>query len=189
MKSSLSQIGLRMASSRSLLSALVLGLAMTAPVAHRDALAQTNELVIPIAAGGAMDAALRAVGGELAKTWGEPVVPVNKPGAGMALGVRYLLGLSAESKSMLGGGLPAHRRAGRFGDPLLAARASLPALSRASLLPPREPALLHTRRRCRRARARAREPRRAPLDRRPDGRPCLLHAHAAAARRRVARGR
>ena len=96
---------------------LALGIALPLAVTPRESLAQTNELVIPIAAGGAMDAALRAVGGELARSWGEPVVPVNKPGAGMALGVRYLLGLNTDSKSILGGGLPM----GAFGGGVAAA--------------------------------------------------------------------
>lgn len=91
---------------RRLIGMLALGVAVPLVGVPRESLAQANELVIPIAAGGAMDAALRAVGGELARSWGEPVVPVNKPGAGMALGVRYLLGLNADNKSMLGGGLP-----------------------------------------------------------------------------------
>jgi len=68
--------------------------------------AQSTEMVIPIAAGGAMDAAVRAIGGELSKKWQEPVVPVNKPGAGMVLGVKYLLGLNPEGRSLLAGGLP-----------------------------------------------------------------------------------
>jgi tripartite-type tricarboxylate transporter receptor subunit TctC len=81
-------------------------LATALSLAPAGASAQTNELVIPIAAGGAMDAATRAVGIELSRKWQEPVVPVNKPGAGMALGVRYLLGLNPDGRSLLAGGLP-----------------------------------------------------------------------------------
>ncbi|MGE4239437.1 Bug family tripartite tricarboxylate transporter substrate binding protein [Ramlibacter sp.] len=64
------------------------------------------ELVIPIAAGGALDAATRAVGVELAAKWKEPVVPANKPGAGMVLGVKYTLEQPADGRTIMVGGLP-----------------------------------------------------------------------------------
>lgn len=64
------------------------------------------ELVIPIATGGALDAATRVVGVELASKWKESVLPVNKPGAGMVLGVKYTLEQPADGRTIMVAGLP-----------------------------------------------------------------------------------
>ncbi len=48
------------------------------------------DMVIPLAAGGAMDAAGRAVADEWGKRTQEPVVVLNKPGAGTLLGTRFV---------------------------------------------------------------------------------------------------
>lgn len=46
------------------------------------------EMVIPIAAGGSMDQMSRAIAEGLSTALGEPVVAVNKPGAGTVIGLR-----------------------------------------------------------------------------------------------------
>jgi tripartite-type tricarboxylate transporter receptor subunit TctC len=53
--------------------------------------AESINLVIPLAAGDATDTAARAIGDELSRELKVPVVPVNRPGAGGALGTRVLV--------------------------------------------------------------------------------------------------
>ena len=70
----------------SLLAALVLVLG-AAPRAHAQSYPSGPiTLVIPLAPGDASDVAGRAMAEELAKLLKVPVVPINRPGAGMAIG-------------------------------------------------------------------------------------------------------
>jgi tripartite-type tricarboxylate transporter receptor subunit TctC len=53
--------------------------------------AEPINLVIPLAAGDATDTAARAIGDELSRELKVPVIPVNRPGAGGALGTRIVV--------------------------------------------------------------------------------------------------
>ncbi|CAN5339625.1 tripartite tricarboxylate transporter substrate binding protein [soil metagenome] len=70
------------------------------------AMASSVELVLPIAPGGAMDVAGRSVALELSKRLEEPVIPLNKPGAGTILGTRYVAeNGSSDGRTLLLGGI------------------------------------------------------------------------------------
>ncbi|MCD0502505.1 tripartite tricarboxylate transporter substrate binding protein [Bordetella petrii] len=47
-------------------------------------------IVVPSAAGNVNDAVARLVGAELTQKWGQPVIVLNKPGAGTEIGTRYV---------------------------------------------------------------------------------------------------
>lgn len=53
------------------------------------------QMIIPIAAGGSMDQISRAIGEGLAAALGEPVVAINKPGAGTLIGLREVANSTA----------------------------------------------------------------------------------------------
>lgn len=65
-------------------------LAALALCAAFSAHAKPVELVIPLAPGGAMDVAGRSVADEMSKRIGEPIVVLNKSGAGTLLGTRFV---------------------------------------------------------------------------------------------------
>jgi tripartite-type tricarboxylate transporter receptor subunit TctC len=52
--------------------------------------AESLQLVMPIAVGGAMDTVGRALGEAVGQRLGEPVVPINKPGAGGRIGADFV---------------------------------------------------------------------------------------------------
>ncbi|MDP3135565.1 MAG: tripartite tricarboxylate transporter substrate binding protein [Burkholderiaceae bacterium] len=82
---------------------LALGLVLSTSAFAQKAI----EMILPIGAGGAMDTASRAIGEELAKKWGESVIPINKPGGGMVPAVRYVLDQGApDGRTLLAAGLP-----------------------------------------------------------------------------------
>ena len=64
------------------------------------------DMVIPLAAGGAMDAAGRAVADEWGRRMQAPVVVLNKPGAGTLLGTRFVAEQgSADGRTVLLGAM------------------------------------------------------------------------------------
>ena len=60
-------------------------------------------LVVPFPAGGTTDALARALGQELAKSLGQPVVVENKPGAGATLGADYVAKATPDGYMLLMG--------------------------------------------------------------------------------------
>lgn len=62
-----------------------------APAQVPDYPAKQIEYVVPYSAGGGVDLVARAAADYLSKEWGQPIVVVNKPGGGGAVGAEYAL--------------------------------------------------------------------------------------------------
>ncbi len=82
--------------------------ALTLSIASGSALAQAwpskpISLVVPFPAGGTTDVLARAVGQELSKSLGQPVVVESKPGAGATLGADYVAKSKADGYTLLMG--------------------------------------------------------------------------------------
>jgi len=60
-------------------------------------------IIVPFPAGGTTDVLARALGQELSKTLGQPVVVENKPGAGATLGADYVAKSKADGYTLLMG--------------------------------------------------------------------------------------
>ncbi|ALM83546.1 tripartite tricarboxylate transporter substrate binding protein [Bordetella sp. N] len=71
-----------------LTATLLLG---AAPLAHAAWPDHPIKLVVPFSAGGGVDQTARELAQRLGQRLGQPIVVENKPGAGGALGVRYLI--------------------------------------------------------------------------------------------------
>ncbi|MBU3647682.1 MAG: tripartite tricarboxylate transporter substrate binding protein [Limnohabitans sp.] len=65
--------------------------------------AKPISLVVPFPAGGTTDVLARAVGQELSKSLGQPVVVESKPGAGATLGADYVVKSKADGYTLLMG--------------------------------------------------------------------------------------
>src|SRR5690606_39344085 len=77
------------------------GLAMAAGAAAQPYPNRPVNLVVPFPAGGTTDVLARALGQELAKSLGQPVVVENKPGAGATLGADYVAKAPADGYVLL----------------------------------------------------------------------------------------
>ena len=76
---------------RALAFACLLSLSLAGGVAAAQTYpARPVNLIVPFPAGGTTDVLARALGQELAKRLGQPVVVENKPGAGSTLGADYV---------------------------------------------------------------------------------------------------
>jgi len=87
-------------------AARLLGLALAAAAALQApaALAFTDKpvkLVVPAPPGGTIDVIARIVGDQLARDIGQPVIVENKPGAGGAIGVKYMLSQPADGQTLM----------------------------------------------------------------------------------------
>jgi tripartite-type tricarboxylate transporter receptor subunit TctC len=79
------------------LRAALLGIMLSAVTATAAMAADTDTypsrpltIVVPSVAGNVNDAAARLIGQELTKTWNQPVIVENKPGAGTTTGTKYV---------------------------------------------------------------------------------------------------
>ncbi|WP_155808286.1 tripartite tricarboxylate transporter substrate binding protein [Bordetella petrii] len=79
------------------------GLAMAAGAAAQPYPNRPVNRVVPFPAGGTTDVLARALGQELAKSLGQPVVVENKPGAGATLGADYVAKAPADGYVLLMG--------------------------------------------------------------------------------------
>ncbi|WP_417223640.1 Bug family tripartite tricarboxylate transporter substrate binding protein [Achromobacter spanius] len=88
--------------------ALAFACLFSLPLAGGMAVAQTYpakpiSLVVPFPAGGTTDVLARALGQELSKSLGQPVVVENKPGAGSTLGADYVAKAAPDGYTLLMG--------------------------------------------------------------------------------------
>ncbi|MFM2399476.1 MAG: hypothetical protein RL341_1633 [Pseudomonadota bacterium] len=70
--------------------------------------AKPIRIVVPFAAGGTTDILARAVGAELQKAWGQPVVIDNKPGAGGNIGADLVAKAPADGYTLVMGTVGTH---------------------------------------------------------------------------------
>ena len=80
-----------------------LGVTVATPAAAQTYPTRPVNLVVPFPAGGTTDALARALGQELAKSLGQPVVVENKPGAGATLGADYVAKATPDGYTLLMG--------------------------------------------------------------------------------------
>lgn len=80
-----------------------LGFTAATPAAAQTYPTRPVNLVVPFPAGGTTDALARALGQELAKSLGQPVVVENKPGAGATLGADYVAKATPDGYTLLMG--------------------------------------------------------------------------------------
>lgn len=87
-----------------LVSALcAVGFTAATPTAAQTYPTRPVNVVVPFPAGGTTDALARALGQELAKSLGQPVVVENKPGAGATLGADYVAKATPDGYTLLMG--------------------------------------------------------------------------------------
>ncbi|MFD4841284.1 Bug family tripartite tricarboxylate transporter substrate binding protein [Achromobacter sp. NPDC058515] len=91
-------------SARALAFACLLGLPFAGGVAQAQSYpARPVSLIVPFPAGGTTDVLARALGQELSKSLGQPVVVENKPGAGSTLGADYVAKAAPDGYTLLMG--------------------------------------------------------------------------------------
>ena len=89
---------------RALLGALAAAAALALPGAWAQTWpSRSVSIIVPFPAGGTTDVLARALGQELSKTLGQPVVVENKPGAGATLGADYVAKAKADGYTLLMG--------------------------------------------------------------------------------------
>ena len=89
---------------RALLGALAAAAALALPGAWAQTWpSRSVSIIVPFPAGGTTDVLARALGQELSKTLGQPVVVENKPGAGATLGADYVAKAKPDGYTLLMG--------------------------------------------------------------------------------------
>ena len=68
--------------------------------------AHTVKFVLPVAAGSATDAVGRIVANRLSKTWGQPVIVENMPGAGLNIGATHVARAAPDGYTLLVAPMP-----------------------------------------------------------------------------------
>ncbi|MEN7530474.1 tripartite tricarboxylate transporter substrate binding protein [Cupriavidus sp. DL-D2] len=98
----LARIRFPMGGSRPMLVSLAAALALGSAVAHADAYPDKPiRLVVPYAAGGAVDIVARAVGQHMSVVLKQPIVVDNKPGASTNIGLDYVAKAQADGYTIM----------------------------------------------------------------------------------------
>jgi tripartite-type tricarboxylate transporter receptor subunit TctC len=75
---------------------------LTSPAAHAQTYpSRTITLIIPFAAGGSNDIVARAIGKELTRAWGQPVIAENRAGAGGVIGAAAVAAAAPDGYTLL----------------------------------------------------------------------------------------
>ena len=82
-------------------SALAAAAVVLSTAAHAEFPDKPVTLVVPFAAGGSNDILARYLGDSLSKTWGQPVVISNMPGAGAAIGSAHVSQAAPDGYTLL----------------------------------------------------------------------------------------
>jgi tripartite-type tricarboxylate transporter receptor subunit TctC len=85
------------------LAALTAGMLSANVLAQQAWPSKPISLVVPFPAGGTTDVLARAIGQELSKNLGQPVIVESKPGAGATLGADYVVKAKADGYTLLMG--------------------------------------------------------------------------------------
>lgn len=85
------------------LASLAAAISMTVTVQAQPFPSKPISLVVPFPAGGTTDVLARALGQELAKSLGQPVIVENKPGAGATLGADFVAKAKPDGHTLLMG--------------------------------------------------------------------------------------
>src|SRR5882757_5792928 len=81
---------------------LAAALVLASPAARAQTYpSRTITLIIPFAAGGSNDIVARAIGKELTRAWGQPVIAENRPGAGGVIGAAAVAGAPPDGYTLL----------------------------------------------------------------------------------------
>lgn len=88
---------------RALAFACLIGVSFASGAQAQSYPTRPVNLVVPFPAGGTTDVLARALGQELAKSLGQPVVVENKPGAGSTLGADYVAKAAPDGYTLLMG--------------------------------------------------------------------------------------
>ena len=94
-----------------LLASLALAFAAAAADAQDKYPSKVVRLIVPFAAGGSTDIVARALGQELSKLIGQPVIVENKPGAGGTIGSDYVAKSPPDGYTLLLGTVSTHAAA------------------------------------------------------------------------------
>jgi tripartite-type tricarboxylate transporter receptor subunit TctC len=92
---------------RAALAALFV-LAAGAAVAQANYPAKAIRYIVPFPAGGPLDIVARAIGQELTKSWGQPVIVDNRPGAGGNIGADIVAKAPPDGYTILMGAVSTH---------------------------------------------------------------------------------
>jgi tripartite-type tricarboxylate transporter receptor subunit TctC len=82
-------------------TATLLALALPLGAAAQSYPAKAVRLIVPVTAGGLTDILARAVGQELSKTWGQPVVVENRPGASHLIATELVVKSAPDGYTLL----------------------------------------------------------------------------------------
>ena len=88
--------------------AMLLGFASAAAAQTTPYPAKPIRFVVPFPAGGPLDLVARSIGQELSRSWGQPVIVDNRPGAGGNIGADLVAKAPADGYTILMGAVSTH---------------------------------------------------------------------------------